>query len=359
MMQDIAMKLFICLLLISVGLISCQNDTTVMYHTGSFESVLDIATQKEKPIWMILGGGKNCRSCEQLIENMEKEGIFKKYQKDYIFYRCNVEEPDNLFLKYIFLMEAIPNTYIISPEGKICSYLSGQLQGKDVENLLLAAINNHPYTPARHSQFKSGPQKLLYLQNLLVSVCLRYRHMANDSLQLKSLIPDIEKSISLEPYFYNLYLAYRIHSQLGDSLQANEYAQRALQICPDGFQRIVYYPLICELENKMKNGNFSEEFAKIDFQCKTLNIGEADKGTYVFHFKNTGNIPLIIKHISTSCQCARPVWDRHPLLPGETGKIEIIYQTDVEKAANKTIWVQTNACNSIERLTLTTHFPTL
>lgn len=85
MMQDAAMKLFICLLLISVGLISCQNAPTVMYHTGSFESVLDIAIQKDKPIWMILGGGKNCRSCEQLIENMEKRGFSKNIRKIMFF----------------------------------------------------------------------------------------------------------------------------------------------------------------------------------------------------------------------------------------------------------------------------------
>lgn len=330
-----------------------------MYYTGSFESVLDIAAQKDKPIWMILGGGKNCRSCEQLVASMEKEGVFKEYQKDYIFFRCNVEKPENLFLKYIFLMETIPNAYIVSPHGKIYSYASGQLSGRDMKKLLFSSKNGRPYTPAAHSQFKSGIQKLLYMQNLLLSVHLRYKDSGNDSLLLRSLIPDIEKCVGIEPYFYNLYLASRIYYQLGDTLQAHEYEQRALQVCPDGFQRIVYYPLICELENEQKAENFSKEFAEIDFQCKTLNIGETNKGTYVFHFRNTGNIPLIIKHVSTSCHCASPVWDRHPVLPGKKGKIEIIYRADDEKATNKTIWVQTNACNSVEKLALTTHSPIL
>ena len=39
---------------------------------------------------MILGGGKQCKACEQLLENMTEDNIFQDYRKDYIFYRCNV-----------------------------------------------------------------------------------------------------------------------------------------------------------------------------------------------------------------------------------------------------------------------------
>ena len=233
---------------------------------------------------MILGGGENCRSCNQLIENMKREDVFRKFEDDYVFYRCNVDEPDNLFLKYIFLMETIPNSYIVSPEGKICSYASGPLQGKDVAQLLTSARDNNPYFPPRHVHFKSGGKKLLRMQNLLLSVCLRYRHISDDTLQLRALLPDVEEAIALEPYFYNLYLASRIHRQLGDTLTANRYAREALDICPDGFQTLVFRDLIHELENGTFQKDTLQAYARIVFDTTTLNVRDSRSGEYVFRF---------------------------------------------------------------------------
>lgn len=342
------------LLLFALGLTSCHFawDVKARYFTGDYETVAAIAQGKGKPLWMILGGGENCRSCNQLIENMKREDIFRKFEDDYVFYRCNVDEPDNLFLKYIFLMETIPNSYIVSPEGKICSYASGPLQGKDVTHLLTSARDNNPYFPPRHVHFKSGGKKLLRMQNLLLSVCQRYRHISDDTLQLRALLPDVEEAISIEPYFYNLYLASRIHRQLGDTLTANRYAREALDICPDGFQTLVFRDLIHELENGTFQKDTLQAYARIVFDTTTLNVRDSRSGEYVFRFKNTGTVPLLVKHVSSSCGCATPDWTRHPVLPGEKGEIKVHYQPDRDKAFTKTLWVQTNAINRIEQLTL-------
>lgn len=342
------------LLLFAFGLASCQFgwETKSRYFTGDYETVAAIAQGKGKPLWMILGGGENCRSCNQLIESMKREDVFRKFEDDYLFYRCNVDEPDNLFLKYIFLMETIPNSYIVSPDGKVCSYASGRLEGKDVAQLLTAARDSYPYFPPRHAHFKSGGKKLLRMQNLLLSVCLRYPHAAGDTSQLRKLLPDVEEAIALEPYFYNLYLASRIHRQLGDTLTANRYAREALDICPDGFQTLVFRDLIHELENGTFQKDTLQAYARIVFDTTTLNVRDSRSGEYVFRFKNTGTVPLLVKHVSSSCGCATPDWTRHPVLPGEKGEIKVHYQPDRDKAFTKTLWVQTNAINRIEQLTL-------
>lgn len=346
------MKQTILLVISLLVLCSCQFETTAKYHTGDFETVLGIASTKGKPIWMILGGGKHCESCNQLIEDMKEEDIFKKYQNDYVFFRCNVEEPENTFLKYIFLMEAIPNSYIVSPEGKVYSYLSGQLKGKDIERQFMAIRDNQPYYPARHSQFKSDMKKLLYLQNLLITICLRNRHAANDTSQLRSLLPDLKKSIDIEPYFYNLYLSSRIFLQLGDSLQSKQYAQKALQCCPDGFQTIIYTPLISELHRLLNTENARTPQAYIKFENTQLDIKNKDSNYYIFRFKNTGGLPLLVKHVSSSCGCAKATWDKQPILPGGEGEIKIIYNPKENNAYTKTFWIQTNATNKVEKLIL-------
>ena len=190
------------------------------------------------------------------------------------------------------------------------------------------------------------------MQNLLLSVCLRYPHVAGDTLQLRALLPDVEEAIALEPYFYNLYLASRIHRQLGDSLAADRYAQEALDICPDGFQTIVYRDLIRELESGASSSGTLRDYARIEFDTTTLNVRDSRSGEYVFRFKNTGTAPLLVKHVSSSCGCAAPEWTRRPILPGEKGEIKVHYQPDHDKVFTKTLWVQTNAVNRMEQLIL-------
>lgn len=69
------------------------------------------------------------------------------------------------------------------------------------------------------------------------------------------------------------------------------------------------------------------EFNKLvhDFGDITLNSG---KHTYAFKFKNTGNSPLIIQTVISSCGCTTPVWTRNPVKPGESGKIEVTFLND-------------------------------
>ena len=139
---------------------------------------------------------------------------------------------------------------------------------------------------------------------------------------------------------------------MGDTLTANRYAREALDICPDGFQTLVFRDLIHELENGTFQKDTLQAYARIVFDTTTLNVRDSRSGEYVFRFKNTGTVPLLVKHVSSSCGCATPDWTRHPVLPGEKGEIKVHYQPDRDKAFTKTLWVQTNAINRIEQLTL-------
>lgn len=78
-------KYFFSILLIGLGCYACHTDNQPPYYEGTFQTVSEIARQQNKPIWMILGGGKQCKACEQLLENMTEDNIFQDYRKDYIF----------------------------------------------------------------------------------------------------------------------------------------------------------------------------------------------------------------------------------------------------------------------------------
>lgn len=89
-----------------------------------------------------------------------------------------------------------------------------------------------------------------------------------------------------------------------------------------------------------------EKVAKIEFTTDTVDYGEIEKGSdgiRVFEFKNTGNAPLIISKVSSSCGCTIPKKPEGPIMPGETGEIQVKYDTNRPGPIRKAITVLSNA----------------
>ena len=89
-----------------------------------------------------------------------------------------------------------------------------------------------------------------------------------------------------------------------------------------------------------------DKVAKIEFKLSTIDYGTIEKGSdgvRVFEFTNTGNAPLIISKVSSSCGCTIPKKPTEPILPGETGEIEVKYDTNKVNPIRKTITVISNA----------------
>ncbi len=86
--------------------------------------------------------------------------------------------------------------------------------------------------------------------------------------------------------------------------------------------------------------------AKIEFKAETVDYGEIAKGSdgiRVFEFTNTGNAPLIISKVSSSCGCTIPKKPDAPILPGKTGEIQVKYDTNRVGPIRKAITVISNA----------------
>jgi len=90
--------------------------------------------------------------------------------------------------------------------------------------------------------------------------------------------------------------------------------------------------------------------AKIEFLAKdnTIDYGtvtkDSDNGIRSFEFKNTGNAPLIITNVQSTCGCTVPSKPTEPVLPGKTGKIDVKYNMN-PGPIRKTITVESNATN--------------
>jgi len=86
--------------------------------------------------------------------------------------------------------------------------------------------------------------------------------------------------------------------------------------------------------------------AKIEFKADTIDYGTVEKGAdgvRVFEFTNTGDAPLIISNVKSSCGCTVPSKPKDPIMPGDSGEIKVKYDTNRVNPIRKTITVMSNA----------------
>ncbi len=100
----------------------------------------------------------------------------------------------------------------------------------------------------------------------------------------------------------------------------------------------------------MGSFGFAQNGPKIEFKAKdnTIDYGtvtkKKDNGIRTFEFTNTGDAPLIITNVLSTCGCTVPSKPAEPIMPGKTGKIDIKYNMQAGPI-RKTITVESNAVN--------------
>jgi len=96
--------------------------------------------------------------------------------------------------------------------------------------------------------------------------------------------------------------------------------------------------------------SFAQGGPQIKFKAanNTIDYGTVvkgvDSGVRVFEFTNSGDQPLIITNVKSSCGCTVPSRPQAPIMPGKSDKIEVKYNMNPGKIS-KSITVETNAVN--------------
>jgi hypothetical protein len=89
-----------------------------------------------------------------------------------------------------------------------------------------------------------------------------------------------------------------------------------------------------------------KDLPAISFEKTTHDYGrliQGEKVSYAFKFSNTGTADLIISNVSASCGCTVPGFSRYPIKPGETGTINVVFDSHNRRGfQNKTVTVLTN-----------------
>ena len=94
------------------------------------------------------------------------------------------------------------------------------------------------------------------------------------------------------------------------------------------------------------NTQTQETGPAIEFTSQVVDYGEIEKGSdgiRIFEFINSGNQPLVISKVYSSCGCTIPKKPEAPIAPGEKGEIQVKYDTNRVGPIRKTITVNSNA----------------
>lgn len=93
--------------------------------------------------------------------------------------------------------------------------------------------------------------------------------------------------------------------------------------------------------------------AEMTFEETTIDYGtisKGEEGLRVFKFTNTGDQPLVISNVRSTCGCTVPKRPTEPILPGEEGEIEVKYNTRLVGPIRRTVTVYSNATEEVTPL---------
>jgi hypothetical protein len=108
-------------------------------------------------------------------------------------------------------------------------------------------------------------------------------------------------------------------------------------------------------EDQKSEMNNDPNAPEIVFEKEVHDFGTIEyggNGSYDFKFSNTGKSPLIISNARGSCGCTVPKWPKEPIGKGQSGSINVVYDTKRPGPFTKTITISSNAKSASKTLTI-------
>ena len=106
-----------------------------------------------------------------------------------------------------------------------------------------------------------------------------------------------------------------------------------------------------------KRDAVSSKFPKLEFDKKEHDFGTVEARTNVetvFKYTNTGDAPLVITDITSSCGCTIPKdWSREPLAAGESGQFTVKFNGSGQNKVTKSVTVTANTEKGSEVVKIT------
>ena len=99
-------------------------------------------------------------------------------------------------------------------------------------------------------------------------------------------------------------------------------------------------------DNTAETSGEKSAMPEFNFEKELHDFGklvDGEKVSYSFKFTNSGNAPLIISNAKGSCGCTVPNWSKDPIAPGESGSIDVTFNSSGRSGKqNKAITLTAN-----------------
>ncbi len=100
------------------------------------------------------------------------------------------------------------------------------------------------------------------------------------------------------------------------------------------FTLLIVVVLACNNSDVAKTEVKEGDTTTVEFENTVFDFGtviQGEKVSYTFKFKNTGDKPLVVSDVTTSCGCTVASYSKEPLSPGSEGYIKITFDTSGRK----------------------------
>jgi len=105
-----------------------------------------------------------------------------------------------------------------------------------------------------------------------------------------------------------------------------------------------------------RDAEIKKSTTSVKFSTSIYDFGIVNEGDIVettFELTNSGKTDLVITNAKGSCGCTVPTWPKSPIKPGETGKIDVRFNTSGKpNKQRKTVTLTTNTESGREVLTI-------
>lgn len=110
-------------------------------------------------------------------------------------------------------------------------------------------------------------------------------------------------------------------------------------------------------ERQASYADMLDKPTSMTFEEMAFDFGKVKDGeqvNHVFKFTNTGDETLVLLDVKGSCGCTVPVWPKEPIMPGQSGEIDVTFDSQNRVGMiRKTVRIQANTEPSKTTLEIT------
>ena len=350
-MKLLAFLILICSVFLFI--VSCGSNQ-IKNVSGTLDGAF-LEARKQNKYLFVITKNVGCSTCDIVKDRIkDNEKLNRSLSEDYLVYEHNQKNVGGEYLSQIFYSIATPTVYIFKPDGKFITMIAGLASVSHYEDVVDKIADNEYIPNVDDPKLALGGENLVTFCNTMLSSFHILQNKSADKKQIENVLFSLERSLETQSYFFNNYMLAKLYERVGEMNKAKHFATNALRYNKD-FDIVLYQPLRNELKYLIDDKfNIQEEaflqVANSEYNYGVIKLKERAKA--VFKIRNVGKKPLIVKNLLGSCNCMKFEWDKLPILPGKEGKIQAIYEADVQGDFSKIIYVFSNSINGYNLLSV-------